>query len=88
MRFYLPDKFQHCLGSYCLSKAIGPAPALLLGLGKEFRDQVGGVGFSYRDLIANGLGVLAAEVSGPIGFFPLYKPFKHSIYFSVILKLR
>jgi len=87
-RFWLPDKYQHCAGSYALSKTIGPWPAFGLGLVKEIYDDRHAGGYSWRDLIANGLGIFAAEFRpGRIRFFPLYKPFKKMVLYGVTITI-
>lgn len=83
----VPDKFQHGFGSYCLSRVIGPVPAIVAGIAKEFYDQNNGAGFGYRDLFADIFGVISAEVAGPVRFFPLYKPKNKAIYFAVTVFL-
>jgi len=67
--FWVPDKAQHYWGSYALSEVgqkyigeyTGPAVAFTLGfLWEAGAEQVG---FSYRDLIADGIGVLSSLVN-------------------------
>jgi len=69
--FWTPDKFQHFYGSALLtragstilpakSRAYGPALVFVSGLFYEIWQGSTGVGFSSRDLIADGLGVLSA----------------------------
>lgn len=77
--FMIPDKAQHYWGSYTLSmvgqkylgKKVGPLTAFALGFLWEVKDSKtslgtmngGIVGFSYKDLIADGIGVLSALVN-------------------------
>ena len=77
--FMIPDKAQHYWGSYTLSeigqkylsKKVGPIVAFTLGFLWEVKDSKtslgtangGVVGFSYRDLIADGVGVLSSLVN-------------------------
>ena len=75
--FWIPDKAQHYWGSYTLSmvgqkylgKKTGPLTAFVLGFLWEVKDSKtslgtnGTVGFSYRDLIADGAGVLSTIVN-------------------------
>ena len=59
-RFAVPDKFQHFWGSAFLSYMTDPTIAFLCGVGKEIYDlKVAKVGFSYRDLIADFLGIVS-----------------------------
>ena len=63
IRFLIPDKATHFLGSYGLSKIIGPAPAFVSGIVWEYYQyQTGGL-FSRRDLLADALGVASAVLS-------------------------
>ena len=75
--FYIPDKAQHYWGSYALSvvgqkylgKKAGPLTAFALGFLWEVKDSKtslgtdGVVGFSYKDLIADGVGVLSSLIN-------------------------
>lgn len=72
LAFFVPDKVQHFWGSYALSRLaaiengdiFGALAVLTLGAAWEIKDdQVSGVGFSYRDLIADGLGVVGSLVN-------------------------
>ena len=60
-RFTTPDKFQHYWGSFALAWAIDPKTAFLCGVVKEIYDNKYSGGFSYRDLVADAAGVLAAK---------------------------
>ena len=61
--FSVPDKAQHYYGSQILVETgIHPGLVLLSGITYEIYQESTGVGFSYRDLIANGLGVLAGAL--------------------------
>ena len=77
LTFMVPDKAQHYWGSYTLSvigqkylgKKTGPLTAFALGFLWEVKDSKtslgtnGIVGFSYRDLIADGAGVLSSLIN-------------------------
>lgn len=79
LTFMIPDKAQHYWGSYALSEIgqkyfgnkIGPLTAFVLGYLWEVKDSRtslgtmndGVVGFSYKDLIADGVGVLSSLVN-------------------------
>jgi len=73
VRFWMPDKFQHCAGSYALTKITGPYVAIGLGLLKEIYDNDHAGGYSIRDIGADLAGVAAALVSNKKFFiFPRY----------------
>jgi len=77
--FWIPDKAQHYYGSYLLNcinteylgKWKGSIATLTLGFLWEVKDSKtaldttngGVIGFSYRDLIADGLGVLSSQIN-------------------------
>lgn len=64
LEFAVPDKAQHYWGSYGLSEVFGPYAALGLGILWEIKDdKLQGVGFSYKDLIADGLGVISSRIN-------------------------
>ena len=79
LTFMIPDKAQHYWGSYALStigqeylgKKMGSLTAFALGFLWEVKDSKtslgtangGVVGFSYKDLIADGVGVLSSLVN-------------------------
>ena len=61
-KFSAPDKFQHYYGSAILTEIIGPMPALAFGVLKEVHDDSHSlVGFSFRDLTADVLGIMSAK---------------------------
>lgn len=63
-RFMLPDKVQHYYGSQLLVEVgLHPATAFVVGFVYELYQGETGIGFSYRDLIANSFGVLAGSVN-------------------------
>lgn len=79
-RFYVPDKAQHFYGSYFLAYLTSTKLSLICGLLKEIYDNQKGVGFSYRDIIANCLGILANKINKHR--FKLWVPYdqqKHQI---------
>ena len=87
-RFLVPDKFQHFWGSYLLSQAIGPASAIVAGVLKEVYDNdVAGVGFSDRDLIANVLGVGSALLNRgpPVRMYLDWQPHRDRLVLVVTL---
>jgi uncharacterized protein YfiM (DUF2279 family) len=67
----IPDKAQHYWGSYALSVAgqilggykVGTLTAATLGFLWEVKDNKIGNGFSYKDLIADYLGVASSIVN-------------------------
>lgn len=75
LTFMVPDKAQHYYGSYLLTEItskynISPVIVFTLGFLWEVKDNKtslnttnGVVGFSYRDLIADGLGILSSRVN-------------------------
>lgn len=77
LAFMIPDKVQHYWGSYALSvvgqkylgERVGPLTAFALGFLWEVKDSrtslgtAGVVGFSHKDLIAGGVGVLSSLVN-------------------------
>lgn len=71
LTFMIPDKAQHYWGSYALSKVgskylgdkTGTLTAIALGFIWEVKDNKVGNGFSYKDLIADYLGVATSIVN-------------------------
>ncbi len=75
--FMIPDKVQHYYGSYLLTEitskylgnTLGSLAAFTCGFLWEVKDSEtvletkGVVGFSYRDLIADGLGVITSKIN-------------------------
>jgi hypothetical protein len=61
--FWVPDKAQHFWGSQLLATELPWLYAFGLGLAYELHQERQGVGFSCRDLVANGLGVAAAKLN-------------------------
>lgn len=86
IQFWAPDKVQHYAGSYALAKTIGPAPALALGIAWELYQVDQGGFFSWRDMIADVFGVLAAILPAPWESFILWRPDRREIL--VLLSLR
>ena len=63
-RFLCPDKVQHFYGSLLLVEVgLHPVTAFVVGFAYEVYQAETGIGFSGRDLIANGFGVLAGTVN-------------------------
>jgi len=63
-QFMVPDKAQHYYGSQLLVEGgMHPAAALAAGFMYEVYQNEIGVGFSYKDLIADAFGVLAGTVN-------------------------
>lgn len=67
----LNDKIQHFVGcafitfiGFLLTDNIlaGAALGMSVGIGKEIYDELYGTGFDWRDIVADGLGVLVAIV--------------------------
>jgi hypothetical protein len=86
-RFWLPDKYQHCAGSFLLTKLAGPEISIGAGLLKEIYDNDHAGGYSIRDLAANLAGVTAALVSSEkIIIFPLYNHSKKYILLFVTVR--
>ena len=65
------DKIKHFVGCAYItflgflltdSIEIGAIIGLLVGLGKEIYDELYGTGFDWRDLVADGLGVLITSL--------------------------
>lgn len=54
-----PDKLLHFLVSYLIA-LVEPALAIVAGVGKEIYDALGGGMADVYDLVADGLGILAA----------------------------
>lgn len=103
--FVVPDKIQHYWGSYALSelgtKHFGPILGALMaftaGFAWEVRDTYKMtdptgqtvVGFSTRDLIANGLGVLSSQLStDDIQFYADYSMQTKQVMFNVSLSFK
>lgn len=76
INFWVPDKVQHFWGSYLLSeigqykigKVTGPLVAFACGFLWEVKDSKtslgpGTVGFSYKDLIVDVLGVVSTRIN-------------------------
>ena len=71
LTFMIPDKAQHYWGSYALSitgskymgDKVGTLTAAALGFLWEVKDDKEGNGFSYKDLIADYLGVVSSIVN-------------------------
>jgi len=62
--FMVPDKAQHYYGSQLLVKmGLHPSAAFAAGLMYEIYQEDQGIGFSYRDLIADAFGVMAGAVN-------------------------
>jgi hypothetical protein len=62
--FMVPDKAQHYYGSQMLVEVgMHPSAALAAGFMYEVYQNEIGVGFSYKDLIADAFGVLAGTVN-------------------------
>ena len=101
--FTVPDKVQHYYGSYLLTEAakskIGPVKGALIVLTAGFLWEVkdsyirlgtdGTVGFSYRDLIADGLGIVSSLLnkSNKIKILCDYSTMKKQIMLKVYFKL-
>lgn len=101
----VPDKAQHYWGSYCLStisqKHIGTTAGALagftLGLLWEVKDSKtslgtadgGVIGFSYKDLIADGLGVVSSLVNkdNRISLWMDYSTLDQNIMLMVAIKI-
>ncbi len=63
-QFMVPDKAQHYYGSQLLVEmGLHPAAAFAAGLAYEVYQDETGIGFSYKDLIADAFGVLAGRVN-------------------------
>lgn len=63
-RFLYPDKVQHFYGSQLLVEVgLHPVTAFMFGFIYEVYQAETGIGFSYRDVIANSFGVLAGTVN-------------------------
>jgi len=102
---WVPDKAQHYWGSYALSAAgqnylgtkAGVITSILLGYLWEVKDSKtsfsttngGTVGFSYRDLIADGLGSISAWVNRNknVKMWLHYSTGDEAILFNVSVKL-
>ena len=98
--FWVPDKVQHYYGSFALSKIasdkLGPVKGSLVAFALGFLWEVkdaktslgtangGVVGFSTRDLIADGLGVLSAQLNTDrIRFYTDYSVTDEQLKFNV-----
>ncbi len=63
-KFMVPDKAQHYYGSqFLVEVGLHPTAALAAGLAYEIYQNETGVGFSYKDFIANSFGVLAGTIN-------------------------
>jgi len=63
-RFMVPDKAQHYYGSQLLVEVgLHPSAAFAAGFMYEVYQDERGIGFSYKDLIADAFGVLAGSVN-------------------------
>lgn len=99
LTFMVPDKAQHYWGSYALTevfrpkmgRTFGAISAFALGFFWEVKDSKtklgtangGVVGFSYRDLIADGLGVLSSTLTNDRWvFFVDYSTLEKTITFN------
>lgn len=60
----VPDKFAHFYGSMAIDQVVGPELTIAGRFVFELIDYERGVGFSWRDLVADGLGALAGELYG------------------------
>jgi hypothetical protein len=95
--FMAPDKFQHYYGSFGLaaigarytSRPVAAAGAFVAGLLWEIKDDQIGVGFSWKDLVADGLGSIAGAVgwSGPLCFSLTYNDAERTIMARATLKI-
>jgi len=86
-RFWLPDKYQHCAGSYFLTNITGAPISLGAGLLKELYDNKYAGGYSWKDIAANLAGVAAALISTEnFRIFPLYNPQKNSILLAFSIR--
>ena len=100
--FWVPDKAQHYWGSYLLNttisqhvdKKVSTVATLALGFLWEVKDSQtslgkGKVGFSYRDLIADGLGVVSAVINtgSTWKMYVDYSTVDETITFNVLRKL-
>lgn len=56
----LPDKLQHFYGNYFIVSLVGWPAAAMCSVAKECADTVAGHAFSTTDLVADGLGIIAA----------------------------
>jgi hypothetical protein len=82
IQFMVPDKAQHYYGSAMLTatsskvlgKDVGAVASLVAGFLWEIKDDHVGHGFSVRDLVADGLGVLTSRIgwSGPVKVYGDY----------------
>lgn len=100
LTFMVPDKAQHYYGSYVLSEICGKVlskkrgayVAFIFGFLWEIRDSKtslgnGVVGFSYRDLIADGLGVISSLVNNEkVVMYVDYSTIYKEITFNVIVR--
>lgn len=100
----VPDKAQHYWGSYVLNevcgkvlgKELGAAMTFALGFIWEVKDSEtslgtansGVVGFSYRDLIADGLGVVSSLVnnSRTVVMYVDYSTAREEISFNIAMR--
>lgn len=101
----VPDKAQHYWGSYLLSEVsqkylgdkAGPLITFALGFFWEVKDSKtslgtvdgGVVGFSYKDLLADGVGILSSAINrrGTLKLWMDYSTLHKEITFNVSLKL-
>jgi hypothetical protein len=101
--FMVPDKAQHYWGSYALAEIAqdklgtipGAVTAFVLGFLWEVKDSKtnlgtangGVVGFSYRDLIADGLGVLSSTLANDRwAFYVDYSTVRKEITFNASVR--
>jgi len=102
LTFVVPDKAQHYYGSYVLSKAyskmlgkeLGAITAFASGFLWEIKDSKtslgtagGTVGFSYRDLIADGFGVISSLINNErITTYVNYSTVRKEITFNIAIR--